>query len=343
MIGCIVEGEYSGLVRRALVRVPSGIMAAAGNGRLRDGLSLRLFKVPRWRNLCSIPLRYSKNLGIASTNRIMLEMRRMSNGALKGKITNALKDTSELLLAFARGTRLNIRVGFPAPDEITTDAESFQTQIDEFSKTFADLVSEFSGCKSDWVGGKLIVFIDDLDRCLPENVISSLEALKLFLDEAPCVFVIGVDRLVIEKAVQAHYGSAPGHMGRDSLDKIIQVPFVIPPVRRQELQQHFSPLVKEFDEPCWKIVDVASHGNPGFYSQVIASWKVINGLAPQTFLNLADDPIRRMVVIAIAVSLRFPRLHELGMSFPIEFKMFYDRCQDHVWSFSVGYSGARSG
>lgn len=335
MIGCIVEGEYSGLVRRALVRVPSGIMAAAGNGRLRDSLSLRLFKVPRWRNLCSIPLRYSKNLGIASTNRIMLEMRRMSKGALKGKITNALKDTSELLLAFARGTRLNIRVGFPAPDEITTDAESFQTQIDEFSKTFADLVSEFSGCKSDWVGGKLIVFIDDLDRCLPENVISSLEALKLFLDEAPCVFVIGVDRLVIEKAVQAHYGSAPGHMGRDYLDKIIQVPFVIPPVRRQELQQHFSPLVKEFDEPCWKIVDVASHGNPRFYSQVIASWKVINALAPQTFLNLADDPIRRMVVIAIAVSLRFPRLHELGMSFPIEFKIFYDRCQDHVWSFSV--------
>lgn len=335
MIGCIVEGEYSGLVRRALVRVPSGIMAAAGNGRLRDSLSLRLFKVPRWRNLCSIPLRYSKNLGIASTNRIMLEMRRMSKGALKGKITNALKDTSELLLAFARGTRLNIRVGFPAPDEITTDAESFQTQIDEFSKTFADLVSEFSGCKSDWVGGKLIVFIDDLDRCLPENVISSLEALKLFLDEAPCVFVIGVDRLVIEKAVQAHYGSAPGHMGRDYLDKIIQMPFVIPPVRRQELQQHFSPLVKEFDEPCWKIVDVASHGNPRFYSQVIASWKVINALAPQTFLNLADDPIRRMVVIAIAVSLRFPRLHELGMSFPIELKMFYDRCQDHVWSFSV--------
>ena len=46
----------------------------------------------------------------------MLEMRRMSKGALKGKITNALKDTSELLLAFARGTRLKIGVEFPAPD-----------------------------------------------------------------------------------------------------------------------------------------------------------------------------------------------------------------------------------
>ena len=340
MIGCIVEGEYSGLARRALVRVPSGIMAAAGNGRLRDGLSLRLFEVPRWRNLCSTPLRYSKNLGTASTNRIMLKMRKMGKGALKGKITNALKDTSELLLAFARGTRLKIGVPgigveFPAPDEIKTNAESFQTQIDEFSKTSADLVSEFLGSKSDWVGGKLIVFIDDLDRCLPENVTPSLEALKLFLNEAPCVFVIGEDRAVIEKAVQAHYGSAPGHMGRDYLDKIIQVPFVIPPVRRQELQQHFSPLVKEFDEPCWKIVDVASHGNPRFYSRVIASWKVINARAPQTFLNLADDPIRRMVVIAIVVSLRFPRLHELGMPFPTEFKMFYDRCQDHVWDFSV--------
>ena len=265
----------------------------------------------------------------------MLVMRRMSKGALKSKITNALKDTSELLLAIARETRLKIRVEFSAPDEITPDAESFQTQIDEFSKTFADLVSEFSGSKSNWVGWKLIAFIKDLDRCLPENVNSSLEELKLFLDEAPCVFVIGVDRTVIEKAVQARYGSAPGHMGRDYPDKIIQVTFVIPPVRRQELQQHFSPLVKESDEPCWKIVDVAPHGNPRFYSRVIASWKVINALASQTFLNLADDPIRRMVVIAIVVSLRFPWLHELGMSFPTEFKMFYDRCQDHVWDFSV--------
>jgi hypothetical protein len=71
----------------------------------------------------------------------------MGKGALKGKITNALKDTSELLLAFARGTRLKIGVEFPAPDEIKTNAESFQTQIDEFSKTFADLVSEFLGSK----------------------------------------------------------------------------------------------------------------------------------------------------------------------------------------------------
>ena len=123
------------------------------------------------------------------------------------------------------------------------------------------------------------------------------------------MFVIGVDRTVIGKAVQARYSSAPGHMGRDYPDKIIQVPFVIPPVRRQELQQHFSSIVKEFDEPCWKIVDVPPHGNPGSYYRVIASWKLINALASQTFLNLADDPIHRMVLIAIVVSLRFPWLH----------------------------------
>ena len=57
----------------------------------------------------------------------MLMMRRMSKGALKSKITNALKDSSKLLLAFARGTRLKIGVESPAPDEISTDAESFQT------------------------------------------------------------------------------------------------------------------------------------------------------------------------------------------------------------------------
>jgi len=57
----------------------------------------------------------------------MLVMRRMSKGALKSKITNALKGTSELLTGFCPWNSLEDWCRILGPNEITTDAESFQT------------------------------------------------------------------------------------------------------------------------------------------------------------------------------------------------------------------------
>ncbi len=48
--------------------------------------------------------------------------------------------------------------------------------FNEFEKTFDSLVEDYVG-----VDGRLVVFIDDLDRCLPENAIMVMEALKLYL------------------------------------------------------------------------------------------------------------------------------------------------------------------
>jgi KAP family P-loop domain len=57
--------------------------------------------------------------------------------------------------------------------------------------------------------GYLALFVDDLDRCLPENPIEVLEALKLYLDSSHCVFVVGVDPRVIEEAIRRRYAGNP--------------------------------------------------------------------------------------------------------------------------------------
>ncbi len=85
--------------------------------------------------------------------------------------------------------------------------------------------------------GRLVIFIDDLDRCLPENAITILEALKLYLDNERCVTVLGVDRDVIEMAINQRYPKLK-ITGKDYLEKVVQFPFTIPQADTSLLQTY---------------------------------------------------------------------------------------------------------
>ena len=83
---------------------------------------------------------------------------------------------------------------------------------------------------------KIVVFIDDLDRCLPEKAVELLEGLKVLLDLKNFIFVLGVAREVIERGVKLRYkdlhkqDSDEGLSALEThyLDKIIQFPFTLP-------------------------------------------------------------------------------------------------------------------
>ncbi len=89
--------------------------------------------------------------------------------------------------------------------------------------------------------GRLVIFIDDLDRCLPENTITVLEAIKLYLDNEQCVIVLGVDRDSIETAIEQRYPKMK-ITGKDYLEKIVQIPFGIP--------QPDKKLMRKFLQKC---------------------------------------------------------------------------------------------
>ena len=52
---------------------------------------------------------------------------------------------------------------------------------------------------------KLIILIDDLDRCLPDRIIDNLEAIKLFLNVENTAFVIGADPRIVRDAIRHRY------------------------------------------------------------------------------------------------------------------------------------------
>ncbi len=97
---------------------------------------------------------------------------------------------------------------------------------------------------------QLVIIVDDLDRCLPNTAISTLEAIRLFLFVERTAFVIGADELMIEYAVREHFPDLPPSSGpvsyaRNYLEKLIQVPFRIPALGVAETRIYVTLLLVE--------------------------------------------------------------------------------------------------
>ena len=54
-------------------------------------------------------------------------------------------------------------------------------------------------------GGRLVIFVDDLDRCLDDGVFRLMEMMKLLFDVPGVVFVVGVAAERVRQAVADHY------------------------------------------------------------------------------------------------------------------------------------------
>lgn len=88
---------------------------------------------------------------------------------------------------------------------------------------------------------KLIIFIDDLDRCEPENVLNLISIIKLFFTYSEnIVFVFGCDKDAIAKAVQHKYGDIIN--ADEYLEKVIDVSFSMPnDISIHKLLNHYFP------------------------------------------------------------------------------------------------------
>ena len=95
------------------------------------------------------------------------------------------------------------------------------------------------------LGVRLVVLIDDLDRCLPPTTISTLEAIRLFLFLQNTAFVIAADDTMIKHAVRSHFSGVDDVTVINYFDKLIQVPIRVPPLGTQEVRAYLMLLFVE--------------------------------------------------------------------------------------------------
>lgn len=191
----------------------------------------------------------------------------------------------------------------------------------DFQRNFDELIEKTGTTK-------LVVLIDDLDRCLPEVTIEILEAIRLFMFNTKTAFVIAADESMIRYAVKKHFPDVideekhnkANDYSNSYLEKIIQVPFKIPtlgaveatnyimllmvsskiPVESTEfkplLENAISKLKKPWDLATYNISDVKSLLKEN-YDKVVDEVMIAAQISPILSRHTSGNPrkIKRFI------------------------------------------------
>ena len=134
-----------------------------------------------------------------------------------------------------------------APAEVEQFIDLFQELMDAVKKT-KDGEERVT---------RVLVFVDELDRCTPHDVLETLIGIKTFLEHKDCVFVVAADRDVLVEALNQHDDDArrqatparkyePYYATAGAfLDKMFQHQVELPSLRRHRLSGFAKRLVNE--------------------------------------------------------------------------------------------------
>lgn len=162
---------------------------------------------------------------------------------------------------------------------------------------------------------RVVVLIDDLDRCFPDQAIRLLESIKLVLAQPGFIFILGVARKVVEGYLQHRYSTEYGiadFKGGQYLDKIVQLPFNIPPSTQRMTDFCRTLLV---DQPTELVNEL---------QPVLPAVAEALGANPRAVIRFINN-----ILIDYAISVDLPEHIGRG-GIPIRF-FAVSRCLEHRW------------
>lgn len=122
--------------------------------------------------------------------------------------------------AFKKGISNDVKCNFVLDDYIehTKRIEDFKKQLHEYVKQ----LQEQEGSKD-----KLVIFVDELDRCRPTYAIEMLERIKHLFSIENIVFVLSVDQSVLHESIKGFYGSS-NISAENYLRRFVDIEYCLP-------------------------------------------------------------------------------------------------------------------
>jgi hypothetical protein len=164
------------------------------------------------------------------------------------------------------------------PDELieafTPQKRSSPDSMTGFKDAFSALLQELPGTR------RVVVLVDDLDRCLPAAVMATLEAIKLFLAVPKTVFVLAADQDMVRDAIASNLSSSrrnDAFAGR-YLEKIVQLPISLPRLAPSDAEAYIGLLLAKLDAPAAEdLAAVVAHASKRRHEgkhPLLAGWSI---------------------------------------------------------------------
>ncbi|HIE38682.1 MAG TPA: hypothetical protein EYH30_05625 [Anaerolineales bacterium] len=194
------------------------------------------------------------------------------------------------------------------------------TLLEEFHGGFAHLVREYVWSRN----GLLVIFVDDLDRCMPQRAVEVLETIKLYLDVPGCAFVIAADHDAIERVIQRQYGGpqeagedgAPLH-GRSYLEKLVQLPFHLPPLEEDQIISFISAYAPWLEPTCREVFALGLEPNPRMVKRAMNIFYLLSSLAQRRAESGAMEPVLPgLLAKMVVIQTRYHRLYRDLQEYP---------------------------
>ncbi len=150
-----------------------------------------------------------------------------------------------ILLSYTIVTNLKKTVSFDMSEYVRSpNYQELMGPQQEIEKDFHHTINHL---KRD--GKSLAVFVDDLDRCSPNQVVEVVESINLFFGQQDCVFIIGMHRDLVATSLELAYDKlvakvkAAPHLteelpyGQRFLEKIVQFVVRLPEPNEDDLER----------------------------------------------------------------------------------------------------------
>lgn len=194
----------------------------------------------------------------------------------------------------------------PLADVLGLFNDQAETVPDPTLQGFRDEFAELMAMEELEDISRVVVLVDDLDRCLPETVVATLEAVKLFLSVPKMAFVIAADRRAVSQALATKYEGYPRapELGREYLEKIVHIPARVPALGLSDARAYLALLMLQTyladDAALRPYIDYCSKRRAAGESDVI------EGL-PQKDLN--GDAKADLQLAAMLAPVLYERVH----------------------------------
>jgi len=180
--------------------------------------------------------------------------------------------------------------------EGTFKKEEIRKNLRTFHTDFKELLNE-TKIK------KMIVFIDELDRCNHDTILETLEAIRLFVFATGTAFIIGADERQVMYAVRKRYPEVQGNqidIGKEYLEKMIQYPIKIPQLSTAEVEHYITCLLFQdvFHDHYNDIIKFIKTEK----AKDFLDFKITYDLIKNQFHSLDENVLRETIALSIQLS-----------------------------------------